>query len=167
MTVTKPARMAYNPIMKLAERMTRLGIESAFEVMARARKLEAQGKNIIHLQIGEPDFPTPGHIVEAARQALSDGYTHYCPPPGIAELREAIAQEVAVSRGIAVSPDEVIVEPGAKPVMFYTMMALLNPGDEVIYPNPGFPMYESIPNFLGARPVPLRFVDTSAGFRLD
>lgn len=147
--------------------MTRLGTESAFEVMARARALEAQGKTIIHLQIGEPDFPTPRHIIETGRQALADGFTHYCPPPGIPELREAIAEEVAASRGIVVSPDEVIVEPGAKPIIFYTMLALVGPGDEVIYPNPGFPMYESVANFLGAKPVPLCFTDTPTGFRLD
>ncbi len=147
--------------------MKRLGTESAFEVMGRARKLEAEGKHIIHLQIGEPDFPTPAHIVEAGRKALAEGHTHYCPPPGIPRLREAIAGYVSASRGIAVSPDEVIVEPGAKPIIFYSMLALIEAGDEVIYPNPGFPMYESVANFLGAKPVPLRFTDTPDGFRLD
>src|SRR5436190_15666298 len=119
--------------MKLASRMSRLGTESAFEVMARARALEAQGREIIHLQIGEPDFPTPPNVVEAGRKALADGFTHYCPPPGIPQLREAIAEEVSASRGISVTPDQVIVEPGAKPIMFYSMMALLDPGDEIIY----------------------------------
>jgi len=147
--------------------MKRLGTENAFEVMGRARKLEAEGKEIIHLQIGEPDFPTPANIVEAGRKALADGFTHYCPPPGIPELRQAIADDVAASRGIKVSPEEVIVEPGAKPIIFYTMMVLLEPGDEVLYPNPGFPMYESVANFIGAKPVPVPFLDTKDGFRLD
>lgn len=153
--------------MRFAERMQRLGTENAFEVMGRARKLEAEGKEIIHLQIGEPDFPTPANVVEVGRKALADGFTHYCPPPGIPELRSAIAEDVSKSRGITVSPDEVLVEPGAKPIIFYTMMALVDAGDEVIYPNPGFPMYESVANFLGAKPVPLPFVDTQDNFRLD
>jgi aspartate aminotransferase len=137
-----------------AERMARLGTETAFDVLARARALEAQGRSIIHLEIGEPDFDTPEHIKEAAVRALRDGYTHYTPAAGILEAREAIAEDVAQSRGIRVLPDQVVITPGAKPVMFYTMLALLNPGDEVIFPDPGFPIYESVARFLGATPVP-------------
>lgn len=137
-----------------ADRMARLGTETAFDVLARARALEAQGRSIVHLEIGEPDFATPEHIKEAAIRALRDGYTHYTPAPGILEAREAVAEDVAQSRGIHVHPDQVVITPGAKPVMFFTMLALLNPGDEVIFPNPGFPIYESVARFLDARPVP-------------
>jgi aspartate/methionine/tyrosine aminotransferase len=137
-----------------AERMARLGTETAFDVLARARALEAQGRSIVHLEIGEPDFATPEHIKDAAIRALRDGYTHYTPAPGILEVREAIADDVAQSRGILVHPDEVVVTPGAKPVMFFAMLALLNPGDEVIFPDPGFPIYESVARFLDAKPVP-------------
>jgi aspartate aminotransferase len=153
--------------MRFAERMSRLGTENAFEVFNRAKKLEAQGKQVIHLELGEPDFATPAHVIATAKQALDDGWTHYNPPQGLPQLREAIAEEVASSRGIAVSPEEVVVEPGAKPIIFYTMLALIEPGDEVIYPNPGFPIYESVVNFIGAKPVPLPFSDTKDGFRLD
>ncbi|HXX36552.1 MAG TPA: pyridoxal phosphate-dependent aminotransferase [bacterium] len=139
---------------QFADRMARLGTESAFDVLARARGLEAAGRSIIHLEIGEPDFDTPEHIKEAAIRALRDGYTHYTPAAGIPEAREAIAEYVAQSRGIPVHPDQVVITPGAKPVMFFTMLALLNPGDEVIYPDPGFPIYESVARFLDARPVP-------------
>src|SRR5258706_15557227 len=117
--------------MRLADRMSRLGTETAFEVLARARQLEAEGREIVHLEIGEPDFDTPKHVVEAAQKALADGWTHYGPAAGLPQLREAIAARVSTSRGIAVTPDQVVVEPGAKPVMFYAMLALLNPGDEV------------------------------------
>jgi aspartate/methionine/tyrosine aminotransferase len=134
--------------------MARLGTETAFEVLARARALEAQGRSVIHLEIGEPDFATPDHIKEAAVRALRDGYTHYTPAAGLLEAREAIAEDVSQSRGISVHPDQVLITPGAKPVMFFTMLALLNAGDEVIYPDPGFPIYESIARFLDARPVP-------------
>lgn len=137
-----------------ADRMAQLGTETAFEVLARARALEAQGRSIIHLEIGEPDFDTPEHIKDAAIRALRDGYTHYTPAAGILEAREAIAEDVAASRGIPVHPDQVVITPGAKPVMFFTMLALLNPGDEVIFPDPGFPIYESVARFLGARTVP-------------
>jgi aspartate aminotransferase len=139
---------------RLAERMRVLGTETAFEVLARARALEAAGRTIVHLEIGEPDFDTPDHIKEAAIRALRDGYTHYTPAAGIGEAREAIADHVGRSRGIRVTPEQVVITPGAKPVMFFLMLALLNPGDEVIYPDPGFPIYESVAHFVGARAVP-------------
>src|SRR5207244_2966914 len=131
-----------------------LGTETAFEVLARAKALEAAGHSIIHLEIGEPDFDTPEHIKEAAVRALRDGYTHYTPAAGVLEAREAIAEHVGALRGITVAPDEVVITPGAKPVMFFLVLALVNPGDEVIYPDPGFPIYESVARFVGARPVP-------------
>ncbi|HEX5439739.1 MAG TPA: aminotransferase class I/II-fold pyridoxal phosphate-dependent enzyme, partial [Ktedonobacterales bacterium] len=140
--------------MKFAQRMGQLGTETAFEVLARAKALEAQGKEIIHLEIGEPDFTTPAYIIEAARKALADGYTHYTPAPGIPELRAAIAQDATARRGIAFAPDDVVVTPGGKPVMFFSILALCEDGDEVIYPNPGFPIYESMIQFVGARAVP-------------
>ncbi|MEN6479881.1 MAG: pyridoxal phosphate-dependent aminotransferase [Anaerolineales bacterium] len=141
--------------MRLAERMGRLGTESAFEMGARARALEAQGQQIIHLEIGEPDFNTPPHIVEAACAALRAGHTHYTPPEGIAPLRDAIAARLSATRGHEIDPQQVIVTPGAKPILFFTLLALAEPGCEVIYPNPGFPIYESMINFCGATPVPL------------
>ena len=125
--------------MKLAERMNRIGIEKAFEVLVRARQLEAQGRSVIHLEIGEPDFPTPHHIVEAAKQALDEGWTHYGPTQGYPELREAVARDVSLSRSIPAGPEHVSIVPGGKPIIFFPMLALLEPGDEVIYPNPGFP----------------------------
>jgi aspartate/methionine/tyrosine aminotransferase len=152
--------------MKLAERMSRIGVESAFDVLARARALEAQGRSVIHLEIGEPDFPTPPHIVEAAKRALDEGWTHYGPTQGLPELREPIAAHVSRSRGIQVGPQHVSVVPGAKPIIFFPMMALLEPGDEVIYPNPGFPIYESMIRFLGAKPVPMP-LEESRGFSFD
>jgi len=152
--------------MKLAQRMSRLGTETAFEVLAKARALEAQGREVIHLEIGEPDFDTPSHIVEAACRALNDGWTHYGPSAGLPEFREAIAEEVSTSRGIGVNADQVVVVPGGKPIMFFTIMALAEPGDEVIYPNPGFPIYESVINFVGATPVPVR-LDEENEFRVD
>src|ERR1039457_30838 len=130
--------------MKLAERMNRIGVESAFDVLVRARALEAKGRSIIHLEIGEPDFPTPVHIVEAAKRALDEGWTHYGPTQGFPDLREAIAEDVSRRRGIRVGPEHVSIVPGGKPIIFFPMMALLEPGDEVIYPNPGFPIYESL-----------------------
>src|SRR5882672_5873123 len=130
--------------MKLASRMSRLLIESAFDVLVRARALEAQGHDIVHLEIGEPDFETPAHVVEAGKKALDDGFTHYGPTPGLPEFRQAIAEYVSRTRGISVGLKNVIVTPGGKPIIFYPMMALLEPGDEVIYPNPGFPIYESM-----------------------
>ena len=153
--------------MQIAERMGRLGTESAFEVLARARALERQGKSVVHLEIGEPDFDTPPHIREAAKRALDAGATHYGPSAGIPELREAIAKHIGETRGIPVSPDEVVVTPGAKPIMFFVIMALVNRGDEVVYPNPGFPIYESVVNFVGGVPVPIPLrEETGFGFDL-
>jgi aspartate/methionine/tyrosine aminotransferase len=152
--------------MKLAERMSRIGTESAFEVLARARALEAQGRHIIHLEIGQPDFPTPAHIKEAAKQALDDGYTGYGPTAGLPECRDAIAQYVSATRAIDVTAANVCVVPGGKPIMYFVMTALLEPGDEVIYPNPGFPIYESLVDFLGATRVPMPLVE-ERGFSFD
>jgi aspartate/methionine/tyrosine aminotransferase len=149
-----------------AQRMDRLGTETAFEVLARAKALEAQGRAILHFEIGEPDFDTPVHIKQAAIQAIQDGYTHYGPTPGLLILREAIAEVVSQSRGIPVSPEEVIVTPGAKPIMFFTLLALAQAGDEVIYPNPSFPIYESMINFVGATPVPIPLLEAN-GFSFD
>lgn len=140
--------------MKLANRMSRIGTESAFEVLRRARALEAQGRSIIHLEIGEPDFETPKHVVEAGKAALDQGFTHYGPTQGLPELRTAIATYVSRTRGIEVGPDRITVVPGGKPIMFFPMMAVLEEGDEAIYPNPGFPIYESMIKFSGATPVP-------------
>ncbi len=140
--------------LRLAERMSRLGTESAFEVLVRARELEARGKQIIHLEIGEPDFPTAPHIIEAAARALRDGWTHYGPPAGLPQLREAIAEDAGRRRGLRIDPAEVVVTPGGKPIMFFTILALVNRDDEVLYPNPGFPIYESMINFVGGRLVP-------------
>ena len=141
--------------MRLATRMSRLGTETAFEVFSRARELESQGRNIVHFELGEPDFDTPAEIIEAANRALADGYTHYTPAAGLPEVREAVAEHVARTRGIPVGPEEVVVTPGAKPIIFFPMLALLQPGDEVIYPDPGFPIYESMIRFTGATPVPV------------
>lgn len=141
--------------MKIAGRMARLGMESAFDVLAQAKALEAQGKNVIHLEIGEPDFDTPAPIVRAAQEALGQGYTHYNPSQGIPELREYLAAEVSSTRGMDVSPANVVITPGAKPVMFYAISALAEEGDEVIYPDPGFPIYKSMIDFVGAKAVPL------------
>ena len=152
--------------MQLAEKMSRIGTESAFEVLVKARALEKQGKNIVHLEIGEPDFPTPAHIVEAGKRALDEGWTKYGPTAGFPELRETIAAYISRTRGIQVDAENVCVVPGGKPVMFYSMLALLEPGDEVIYPNPSFPIYESIINFLGAKPVPIPLIE-SRGFSFD
>ncbi|HEU4367119.1 MAG TPA: pyridoxal phosphate-dependent aminotransferase [Methylomirabilota bacterium] len=147
--------------MNVAERMGRLGTESAFEVLARARALERQGREIVHLEIGEPDFDTPAHIKEAAKRALDANATHYGPSAGLPELREAIAKHTAETRGVPVSPEQVVVTPGAKPIMFFTIMALVGRGDEVIYPNPGFPIYESVINFVGGVPVPIPLREAS------
>src|SRR5580700_3563958 len=152
--------------MKLAERMHRMGVESAFDVLVRARALEAQGKSVIHLEIGEPDFPTPPHIVEAAKKALDDGWTHYGPTQGYPELREAIAQHISETRRVAVGADRVCVVPGGKPIIFFPMLALVQPGDEVIYPNPGFPIYESMINFAGGKAVPVPLIE-ERGFSFD
>jgi aspartate/methionine/tyrosine aminotransferase len=151
---------------RLADRMGRLGTESAFEVLARARALEAEGRKIIHLEIGEPDFDTPAHVKEAAASALEAGQTHYVPAPGIPALREAIVDFLEGWGRLSTSPDRVVVTPGAKPIMWYSMIALCQKGDEVIYPDPGFPMYESIASFVGATPVPIPLREEN-GFRMD
>ena len=153
--------------MKLASRMERIGTETAFEAAARARALEATGRDVIHLELGEPDFDTPRHVSEAAVKALlDDKMTHYPPAPGIATLRKALADDVKRWKGIEATPDQVVVTPGAKPIMFYAMLALINEGDEVIYPNPGFPIYESMARYVGgvAVPAPLR---EASDFRMD
>ena len=134
--------------MKFAERMKRLGTETAFEVLARARQLEAEGRDMVHLEIGEPDFDTPRYICDAAIQAINDGYTHYNPAAGYPEIRKIISEEISKTRGIKTTPEQVVITPGGKPVMFYAMFALVDAGDEVIYPNPGFPIYESLINFV-------------------
>jgi aspartate aminotransferase len=152
--------------LKLARRMQRLGTETAFEVLVRARALEAAGKDIVHLEIGEPDFDTPGNIIEAGVQALKNGWTHYGPSAGLPGLRQEIAKHVSQSRNVNVSPDEVVVVPGGKPIIFFAMLALVEEGDEVIYPNPGFPIYESMIEFLGARAVPIRLRE-GIGFGFD
>ena len=142
-------------MMHIAQRMSRLGTETAFEVLAKARALEAQGKNIIHLEIGEPDFDTPANIRLAAKKALDDGYTHYGPAAGLPSARSAIANYVSRTRGIDVSPDEVVITPGGKPIMYFVITACVDEGDEVIYPNPGFPIYESAIEFVGGKAVSL------------
>jgi aspartate aminotransferase len=152
--------------MKLSERLARLGTETAFEVLVRARALEAQGKSVIHLEIGEPDFDTPAHITEAAIEALKGGATHYGPSAGLPELRQAIAEDSTARRGIRATPEMVVVTPGGKPVMFYTILALIDPGDEVLYPNPGFPIYESMIKYIGGIPIPVRLLEDRA-FELD
>lgn len=152
--------------MKLAQRMSLLGTETAFEVLDRARKLEACGRSIIHLEIGEPDFNTPPNIVSAACQALHDGYTHYGPAAGFPELREAVAERVSKTRNLNVKASNVVVTPGAKPIMFFAVLALVEKGDEVIYPNPGFPIYESIIDFMGAKAVPIKLREENQ-FRME
>src|SRR5215470_15201079 len=152
--------------LRLAKRMEGLGTESAFEVLARAKALEAAGQTIIHLEIGEPDFPTAEHICEAAVEALRAGQTHYVPAPGIPALREAVAAFLERTGRMRVTPDRVIVTPGAKPIMFFTILALCGEGDEVLYPDPGFPMYESITAFAGAVPVPVPLRERNQ-FRVD
>jgi aspartate aminotransferase len=151
-----------------AERMKRLGTETAFEVLARAKQLEAKGVEVIHLEIGEPDFDTPDNITQAAIEALKDGYTHYGPSAGLPEFREEIARYISKDRGIKVGPENVVVTPGAKPVLFFSALAILDEGDEAIYPNPGFPIYESVIEFLGAKAVPIRLKEENEfGFDLD
>jgi aspartate/methionine/tyrosine aminotransferase len=146
--------------------MSRIGTESAFDVLVRARALEAQGRDIIHLEIGEPDFPTPQNVVDAGKKALDEGWTHYGPSQGLPELREAIAEYISRTRGISVSAASVCVVPGGKPMIFFPMMALLEEGDEVVYPNPGFPIYESMIKVCGATPVPVPLVE-ERGFSFD
>ena len=142
--------------LRLAKRMARLGTETAFEVLVKAKALEAQGRDIVHLEIGEPDFDTPRNIIDAAVDALHKGFTHYGPSAGLMELREVIAQYVSETRRVNVTPDEVVVVPGGKPIIFFSILALAQEGDEVIYPNPGFPIYESMINYVGAKAVPIR-----------
>jgi aspartate aminotransferase len=152
--------------LRLAERMSRLGTETAFEVLNRARALERQGKDIIHLEIGEPDFDTPPNIIEAGAEALRAGWTHYGPSAGLPDLREAIATEVSRTRGVKVAPEEVVVVPGGKPIIFFSILALIDEADEVIYPNPGFPIYESMIHYVGGRAVPIRLRE-ERDFSLD
>ena len=152
--------------LRLARRMARLGTETAFEVLVKAKALEAQGRDIVHLEIGEPDFDTPRNIIDAAVDALHKGFTHYGPSAGLPQLREVIAQHVSETRRVNVTPDEVVVVPGGKPIIFFSILALVEEGDEVIYPNPGFPIYESMINYVGAKAVPIRLRE-ELDFRLD
>jgi aspartate aminotransferase len=152
--------------LQLAKRMTRLGTETAFEVLVKAKALEAQGRDIIHLEIGEPDFDTPANIIEAGCDALHRSFTHYGPSAGLMELREVIAQYVSETRRVNVTPEEVVVVPGGKPIIFFSVLALAEEGDEIIYPNPGFPIYESMINYVGAKAVPIRLRE-ELDFRLD
>jgi aspartate/methionine/tyrosine aminotransferase len=152
--------------LRLASRMSRLGTETAFEVLNKARALERQGKQIIHLEIGEPDFDTPANIVEAAVDALHKGWTHYGPSAGLPDLRQTIAEEISRSRGVPCTSEEVVVVPGGKPIIFFSILALVDSGDEVIYPNPGFPIYESMINYIGGKAVPIRLRE-DRDFRLD
>jgi aspartate/methionine/tyrosine aminotransferase len=152
--------------MRLADRVVDIGTETAFEAAARARALEATGRKVIHLEIGEPDFDTPANVREAAKRALDAGWTHYGPFMGLPQLREAIAADSTARRGFTVDPATVVVTPGAKPIMFFALLALAQPGDEVIYPDPGFPIYESMTRFVGATPVPLPLREEH-DFRLD
>src|SRR6202046_4169205 len=142
--------------LQLARRMSRLGTETAFEVLNKARALERQGKSIIHLEIGEPDFDTPANVIEAGVDALHKGWTHYGPSAGLPELRQTIADYVSRTRGVKVTPEEVVVVPGGKPIIFFTILALINEEDEVIYPNPGFPIYESMIHYVGGKAVPIQ-----------
>ena len=152
--------------MKLAKRMARLGTETAFRVLAKAQALEAKGIDVVHLEIGEPDFDTPKNISDAAAKALGEGYTHYCNSQGIVPLRTEIAKEIGRTRGVTIDPNRVVVTPGAKPIMFYSILALLEEGDEAVYPNPAFPIYESMINFAGAKPVPIPLRE-ELDFRFD
>ncbi len=152
--------------MKFAERMSRLGTETAFEVLVRAKALEAQGRDVVHLEIGEPDFDTPANVTDAACEALRGGNTHYTPAAGIPELRAAIAADATARRGVTFEPEQVVVTPGGKPIMFYAILALVDEGDEVIYPNPGFPIYESMIRFVGGKPMPIQ-LEEARDFSLD
>jgi aspartate/methionine/tyrosine aminotransferase len=151
---------------RVTERMGRLHTESAFQILARANELEAQGKSVVHLEIGQPDFKTPGNIIEAAYKAMKEGKTGYTPTPGIIPLREAIAEYAGNYKKVKTDISEIVVTPGGKPVMFFTMLMLAQEGDEVIYPNPGFPIYESVIKFSGAKPVPMPLLEKN-GFRVD
>jgi aspartate aminotransferase len=152
--------------LQLARRMSRLGTETAFEVLNKARALERQGKSIIHLEIGEPDFDTPANVIEAGVDALHNGWTHYGPSAGLPELRQTIADYVSRTRGVEVTPEEVVVVPGGKPIIFFTILALIDEGDEVIYPNPGFPIYESMIHYVGGKAVPIHLRE-ERDFSLD
>ncbi len=152
--------------LQLARRMSRLGTETAFEVLNKARALERQGKSIIHLEIGEPDFDTPANVIEAGVDALHKGWTHYGPSAGLPELRQTIAEYVSRTRSVKVSPEEVVVVPGGKPIIFSTILALIDEGDEVIYPNPGFPIYESMIHYVGGKAVPIHLRE-ERDFSLD
>src|SRR5947208_11046564 len=158
--MTKPSGL------RLAKRMVRLGTETAFEVLVKARALEAKGRDIVHLEIGEPDFDTPDNIIAAATDALHKGFTHYGPSCGLPQLQEAIAQEVSETRRVNVTPEEVVIVPGGKPIIFFSILSLVEQGDEVIYPNPGFPIYESMIQFLNAKAVSIRLRE-EMDFRLD
>src|SRR5881227_1777764 len=152
--------------LRLARRTTRLGTETAFEVLVKARALEAKGRDIVHLEIGEPDFDTPRNIIDSACDALHKGFTHYGPSAGLPALRETIAQYVSETREVNATPDEVVVVPGGKPIIFFVILALAEEGDEIIYPNPGFPIYESMINYVSAKAVPVRLRE-ELDFRLD
>ncbi|HEV7810247.1 MAG TPA: pyridoxal phosphate-dependent aminotransferase [Candidatus Limnocylindrales bacterium] len=152
--------------MRIAQRMSNIGTETAFEVSARARALEAEGHDIVHLQIGEPDFDTPVNAREAAKRALDEGATHYAPYPGIPALRQAIADDAAARKGFPVSPDQVFVTVGGKGVMLYAILGLIDPGDEVLVPDPGYPIYESLTRFVGGTPVPVPILIEN-DFRID
>lgn len=152
--------------MQLVKKMAQIGVESAFEVMVKARALEATGKSVIHLEIGEPDFPTPRNVIEAGKKALDEGWTKYGPTQGLPELRQSIASYISRTRGIKVGPQNVCVVPGGKPIMYFVIIALLEEGDEAIYPDPGFPIYESMIRFQGAKPVPIPLRE-GRGFSLD
>src|SRR6201981_3976002 len=152
--------------LRVSRRMDRLGTETAFEVLVKAKALEAKGRDIIHLEIGEPDFDTPPNIIDAGCDALHEGFTHYGPSAGLMELREVIAQHVSETRRVTVTADEVVVVPGGKPIIFFSILALAEDGDEIICPNPGFPIYESMINYVGAKAVPIRLRE-QLDFRLD
>src|SRR3954470_10785969 len=152
--------------LRLANRMSRLGTETAFEVLVKARALEAKGKDIVHLEIGEPDFDTPSNVIEAGVKALKGGFTHYGPSAGLPQLRQTIADYISKTRNVKVIPEEVVVVPGGKPIMFFVILALIEEGDEVIYPNPGFPIYKSMINFVGGKPVPIQLKE-EMDFRFD
>jgi aspartate/methionine/tyrosine aminotransferase len=151
---------------KLAKRMERLGTETAFEVLARAKQLEAEGRSVIHLEIGEPDFDTPRNIIDAGVEAMQGGYTHYGPSAGMPDVRAKYAQAFASDRGVPCSPEQVVITPGAKPILYFVITALLDEGEECIYPNPGFPIYESVIDFVGGTAVPLPLREEN-DFRID
>lgn len=159
-----PQTMEYE--LQLARRMSRLGTETAFEVLNKARALERQGKNIIHLEIGEPDFDTPSNVVEAAVDALHKGWTHYGPSAGLPDLRQAVADYVTRTRNVKITPEEVVVVPGGKPIIFFTILTLIDEEDEVVYPNPGFPIYESMIHYVGGKAVPIQLRE-NRDFSLD